>query len=541
MIGLFQENGPCMVNNDSMSTTNNPFAWNNKVNMLFIDQPNQVGFSYDELTNVTVSTIDGEVTVSDFSDGVPEQNLSTLVGTLSSQNSWATANNTMNAARSIWHFAQVWFQEFPEHKPNNNKVSIWTESYGGKYGPSFASYFQDQNQKIRNSSINEEGEMHIINLDTLGIINGCIDLMWQATSYAEFPFNNTYGITAFSQEQRDAILNDIHRPDGCLDRLVRCREATQQGDPHLYSNNATVNEICQDASDFCESRLMDPYEDTNLGFYDIAHPVRDPFPPPFYKGYLSQSRVLSAMGMPVNFTQHSSAVGRVFNAVGDYGRPDVRGYTNDLAYLLESGVKVALVYGDRDYICNWLGGEQVSLALNYTGTEGFRRAGYTDVKVSSSYVGGSVRQYGNFSFTRVYEAGHEVSGYQPEASLKIFERIMFNKDIAIGEIDIAQMPDYATTGTESSFHIKNDIPPEPEPTCYLLSADRSCSKEQLKAIEDGTAVVENYIVKSPAAEKQGPPPTTTSPAPAPSSGSATVQGPVAMLAISALTALTFFL
>ncbi|GBF61418.1 carboxypeptidase S1 homolog A [Trichophyton mentagrophytes] len=542
MIGLFQENGPCWINDDSKSTTNNTFSWNNKVNMLYIDQPNQVGFSYDELTNITYSTINDTVYVADFSNGVPAQNLSTLVGTGSSQNPWATANNTVNAARSIWHFAQVWFQEFPEHKPNNNKISIWTESYGGRYGPSFASYFQEQNEKIKNHTITEEGEMHILNLDTLGIINGCIDLMFQAESYAEFPYNNTYGITAYTKEKYDAIIHDIHRPDGCFDKLAKCREAAKEGDPQFYSNNATVNAICADASSSCDNYLMDPYQETNLGYYDIAHPLQDPFPPPFYKGFLSQSSVLSDMGSPVNFTQYAQAVGKSFHGVGDYARPDVRGFTGDIAYLLESGVKVALVYGDRDYICNWIGGEQVSLGLNYTGTAEFHRAGYADVKVNSSYVGGLVRQHGNFSFTRVFEAGHEVPGYQPETSLKIFERIMFNKDIATGELDIAQKPDYGTTGTESTFQVKNEIPPSPEPTCYLLSADGTCTQEQLKAIKEGTAVVENYIIKSPAVSKGDPPPTTTtSPTAAPTAGSAMLQAPVAMLAISVLTVLAFFL
>jgi uridylate kinase len=38
--------------------------------------------------------------------------------------------------------------------------------------------------------------------------------------------------------------------------------------------------------------------------------------------------------------------------------PEVHGYLEDLAYVLDSGIKVALVYGDGDYACNWIGGKK---------------------------------------------------------------------------------------------------------------------------------------------------------------------------------------
>jgi len=53
------------------------------------------------------------------------------------------------------------------------------------------------------------------------------------------------------------------------------------------------------------------------------------------------------------------------------------------------------------------GGEDLSLALNYTSKAAFASAGYADIKVNSSEVVGKVRQHGVFSFSRVFQAGHE--------------------------------------------------------------------------------------------------------------------------------------
>lgn len=89
-----------------------------------------------------------------------------------------------------------------------------------------------------------------------------------------------------------------------------------------------------------------------------------------------------------------------------------RGYLDDLAYVLDSGIKVALIYG----------GEEVSRGVNYADAAAFRAAGYTPLHTNPLYVGGQLRQHGNFSFPRVYEAGHEVPAYQPETAYEIFQR-----------------------------------------------------------------------------------------------------------------------
>lgn len=57
------------------------------------------------------------------------------------------------------------------------------------------------------------------------------------------------------------------------------------------------------------------------------------------------------------------------------------------------------------------GGEAVSLALNYSNAAAFAAAGYADISTNQSYVGGVVRQQGHFSFSRVFQSGHEGEFY----------------------------------------------------------------------------------------------------------------------------------
>src|ERR1700712_734899 len=139
----------------------------------YIDQPVQTGFSYDSLVNGTLDILNQDLQTMDFTqEKIPKQNNTFLVGTFPSNNIGATANGTANGARALWHFAQTFFQEFPDYKPNDNRISVWTESYGGRYGPASIAYFQQQNEKILNGSITDEKNRHVMHLDTLGIING---------------------------------------------------------------------------------------------------------------------------------------------------------------------------------------------------------------------------------------------------------------------------------------------------------------------------------------------------------------------------------
>lgn len=114
---------------------------------------------------------------------------------------------------------------------------------------------------------------------------------------------------------------------------------------------------------------------------------------------------MDSIGVNINYTNGANdEVYFAFQQTGDFVFPN---FIEDLEELLELPVRISLLYGDADYICNWFGGEAVSLAANYSDAENFREAGYAPFLVDGVEYG-ATREYGNFSFTRIYEAGHEV-------------------------------------------------------------------------------------------------------------------------------------
>lgn len=68
----------------------------------------------------------------------------------------------MSAAAYVWTFLQNFYASFPEYE--NRDFGLWTESYGGHYGPEFAAYFEAQNAKIAGGTLTGEK----VNLVALG-------------------------------------------------------------------------------------------------------------------------------------------------------------------------------------------------------------------------------------------------------------------------------------------------------------------------------------------------------------------------------------
>ncbi|VVB05143.1 unnamed protein product [Arabis nemorensis] len=95
----FQSHGPFRIHSDGKTLYHNPYSWNNEANMLYVEGPVQVGFSY---TNTPFINSHGD--------------------------SLTAEDNYM--------FLVKWLERFPEYK--GREFYIAAQSYGGHYGPQLA-------------------------------------------------------------------------------------------------------------------------------------------------------------------------------------------------------------------------------------------------------------------------------------------------------------------------------------------------------------------------------------------------------------------
>ncbi|KIJ41894.1 hypothetical protein M422DRAFT_171706, partial [Sphaerobolus stellatus SS14] len=284
MIGLLQENGPCRIQNDSSGEVAlNPYSWNNVANMLYIDQPVGAGFSYGD-TEVSTS---------------------------------------QEAAEDLWTFMQIFFSDSRFSKYADLDFAIWTESYGGHYGPVTAAYFLEQNAAILNTSI-----LGIpINLKVLGIGDGLTDPASQYPSYLNYAMNNSYHPLVGEDVFQNANAT-MFRPFGCLDRINECAES--DGDA---STCGLAQLIC---NEFILTPLAGDYD-----VYDVRALNPDPYPPDI-SSYLTNPNITSHIGAESTWQESNDDVYENFALTGDWMISSLP----QLEFVIESGVRTVIYAGD---------------------------------------------------------------------------------------------------------------------------------------------------------------------------------------------------
>lgn len=82
---------------------------------------------------------------------------------------------------------------------------------------------------------------------------------------------------------------------------------------------------------------------------------------------------------------------------------------------------------------------------------------------------------------------------------------MFGLDVATGATAYDATGDwlYKTTGPLAVRNVTEKLPSMPETMCYVWDAEGMCTPNQINALENGTAVMQDYYVVDPLPEETG--------------------------------------
>lgn len=174
--GAMQELGPFRVNSDGKTLYRNKFSWNRAANVLFLESPAGVGFSYSN-------------TSSDYKNG--------------GDKSTATDN---------YVFLLNWLERFPEYKGRDFYLS--GESYAGHYVPQLAHTIIYHNMIANKTLINLKGILignAVINdeTDTMGMYD-------YFGSHALISDETAYDIRKYCNFSSNAVT----QPDKCIDATM---------------------------------------------------------------------------------------------------------------------------------------------------------------------------------------------------------------------------------------------------------------------------------------------------------------------------------
>ena len=272
---------------------------------------------------------------------------------------------------------------------------ITGESYAGHYVPAISYYL-----------VNSASDVNL-NLKGMAIGNGLTDPYEQYPQYAKFSYEN--GL--ISKQWDDVLIGGFK---GCQALIY---ESQQKGGKVL---DVAALEVCQILADTCIGNPLHPA----FNVYDIRIPCEQP-PLCYDFGqsdiFLNRADVQEVLGVSGRKWVECDSMVHTY-LLGDW----MTNLMPQVASILDNTDIEVLVYsGDKDWICNWRGGEAWTLATKWGSKADFNDAAYEPWTVDSTPAG-DMRQFGNLHFLRVFDAGHMVPMDQPEHALAMLTRLVNN-------------------------------------------------------------------------------------------------------------------
>ncbi|KAK9276511.1 hypothetical protein L1049_006045 [Liquidambar formosana] len=367
-VGAFSENGPFRPSGQIL--VKNEYSWNREANMLYLETPIGVGFSYSTDTSAYVGV------------------------------------NDKITARDNLVFLQKWFVKFPQYR--NRSLYITGESYAGHYVPQLAQLMLQFNKK-----------QNLFNLKGVALGNPVLEFATDFNSRAEYFWSHglisdsTYKMfTSVCNYSR--YVNEYFR--GSVSSICsRVMSQVGRETSRFVDKYDVTLDVCI-SSVFAQPKVLSPQQVGES--IDVC--VEDET-----VNYLNRRDVQMAL--------HARLVGvnrwEVCSNILDYERLDVEIPTISIVgELIKAGIPVLVYSGDQDSVIPLTGSR--TLVQGLAEKLGLKTTVPYRVWFEGKQVGGWTQVYGNvLSFATIRGASHEAPFSQPERSLVLFKAFLDSRPL----------------------------------------------------------------------------------------------------------------
>lgn len=372
MDGALMEAGPLRINHDN-KVVYNEGSWHKKGDIVFVDQPGGTGFSYTDRYDTELDQV----------------------------------------RHDFMTFLEKYFEVFPDDM--HKEITLAGESYAGQYIPYIALGILERNKRV-----NEEEKY---NLKGLLIGNGWISPNVQSLSY--LPYAVQAGMITTSHPRWQEVLR---RHTACQDLVA----GSKQDD--TFETNRVVDGVCEGVLNLLLEVTRDKDGPKNRECYNMYdYTLKDSYPscgmnwPPDLPNvnlFLRNPDVMDSINLEHKNLWHEcdSGVGSHLKARNLH--PSIVLFPS---ILLE--VPIVLFHGNRDIICNYIGGEDMIAGLNWGGQRGYSDDITVYDWIYNDTVLGYIKSERNLTFINVFEASHMVPFDKPDTSRALIDILYENLDV----------------------------------------------------------------------------------------------------------------
>ncbi|PON70422.1 Serine carboxypeptidase-like [Parasponia andersonii] len=358
--GEAEEVGPFHIEPDAKILYLNPYSWNQVANLLFIDSPVGVGFSYSNTSSDLLN------------------------------------NGDKRTAHDSLEFLLKWFERFPQYKGRD--FYITGESYAGHYVPQLSQAIVRYNFAKREKAINLKGYMVGNALtddhhDHLGVF----EFMWSAGLISDETYKLLNLLCDFQ--------SFVHTSNSCDKILDIASEELGNIDTYSIYTPACPANVSQ--SNQLQKRMH------RVGRINQKY---DPCTEKHSTVYFNSPEVQQALH--VNPDHAPSKWETCSDVVSSTWKDSPVSVLDIYHELIHSGLRIWVFSGDTDAVIP-ITSTRYSIDALKLPTIGPWRAWYDDGE-----VGGWTQEYAGLTFVSVRGAGHEVPLHRPKQALTLIKSFL---------------------------------------------------------------------------------------------------------------------